>query len=126
MSKENDKEKNHFLDLVEKFGDVIEEKHLEMLLKSQLDLISKVYIWILTAFIGIGGAATAIKLVIDPLSIWGYVSLFLVICVVIVLYIFSCVIKKIDPLKLKGDLLQRYLIAKRRLNEIKKQTTKTQ
>ena len=122
MLKENDEEKNHFLALVEKFGDVIEEKHLEMLLKSQLDLISNAYMWILTAFIGIGGVAAAVKVVISPSSLLGWIPLIAVIGVIVVLFIFARYIKRIDPLKLKGDVLQQYLIAKRRLSEKRKNT----
>jgi len=122
LLKENDEEKNHFLALVEKFGDVIEEKHLEMLLKSQLDLISNAYMWILTAFIGIGGVAAAVKVVISPSSLLGWIPLIAVIGVIVVLFIFARYIKRIDPLKLKGDVLQQYLIAKRRLSEKRKNT----
>lgn len=99
MPKEDDNEKNHFLDLVENFGDVIEEKHLEMLLKSQLDSLSQAYFWVLATFLAIGTALSANNLVIDPSSIWGYVTLIFFAIVLILLYRYSRVIKKIDLLE---------------------------
>jgi hypothetical protein len=116
VSKENDAKKNHFLDLVEKFDDVIEEKHLEMLLKSQLDSISQVYFWILTAFLAIGTAASATNIVIDPSSIWGYISLAFVIVLLIVFCAYGQTIKKIDLLGDKAKLVEKFLIAKRSLD----------
>ncbi len=120
MPKENDKEKNHFLALVDQFGDVIEEKHLEMLLKSEFDLISKVYTWILTTFIGITVAASALKVVIDPFSIWGWLPIIPVAIVIVILIILIKYIKKIDPLKVKRDRLENFLVAKRYLAKTKK------
>lgn len=116
MTKENDEEKNHFLDLVETFGDVIEEKHLEMLLKSQLDSLSQAYFWLLTVFFAVGTTLSATKIVIDPSSILGYVTLGSFIVVTIALYMYGRNIKKIDLLEDKKRLVEKFLIAKRRLN----------
>jgi hypothetical protein len=119
LPKENDKQKNHFLALVEEYGDVIEEKHLEMLLKSELDLISKVYTWILTAFIGVAATASAVKVVIDPSSILGWLPLILVAVFVILFIALYKTVTRIDPLKLKRNHMEKFLIAKRHLAEIK-------
>lgn len=119
MPKEKDEQKNHFLALVEEYGDVIEEKHLEMLLKSELDLVSKIYIWILTTLIGVAATASALKVVVDPSSIVGWLSWIIVAAFAILFIALYKTVTRIDPLKLKRNYMEDFLIAKRHIAEIK-------
>jgi len=112
-------EKNDFIELIEKYGDFIEEKDLNKLLDTKLDLLSKRYMWILGSLITLVLAWASLKFTFDLSTYFGWIYLGAVIIGSVYLIITARIITKANPFDEQKKIMGQYLEARKKLREKK-------
>lgn len=120
-----DKEPNHFLELIEKFPDITEEE-LRILLDNRLKLHSQAYISGATLIVYMAVALMAVRwFVLDFSSIYG-MFLTVVSFIILAFLIYPIIsLRRHKPLRTQRQLLEQYLEAKKLLAKKKKRANKT-
>lgn len=96
-------EPNEFLELVEKYSDVMTEKDLEAFLDRRLDFFGKFFLWLVASVVTIGISAWSIRLVFDLASVFGVIAAVLTIITIVLLVEIYRRIRKIRDEERRGE-----------------------